>query len=197
MGDTFHARPFTAALGYVSRVNIWRLKGAWRAVGQDATLQEGIEPVLDELWQVGASSVLSLRDEGRGVLLLQAVQRSAPGGGARSGRGAIRRPGGAAGRWLAREAPEPGEPARSQAVLHATIALRVACRCVPSSTGPPPSASLWPDRRLQGDKFEGAEVSSGSSGGLRITGWTSAKRSASVGRILSEARSFRSPGFGA
>jgi hypothetical protein len=45
------------------------------AVGQDAAFQEGVELVLDELRQVGACSVLGLRDEGRGVLLHQAVKR--------------------------------------------------------------------------------------------------------------------------
>jgi len=45
------------------------------AVGQDAALQEGVELILDELRQVGASLGLSLLDEGRRVLLHQAVQR--------------------------------------------------------------------------------------------------------------------------
>ena len=38
-----------------------------------AAFEEGVEPVLDELRQVGAG--LSLREEGRRVLLHQAVQR--------------------------------------------------------------------------------------------------------------------------
>jgi len=46
-----------------------------KAVGQDAALEEGIEVVFDELRQVGASLGLSLLDEGRRVLLHQAVQR--------------------------------------------------------------------------------------------------------------------------
>jgi len=45
------------------------------AVGQDAALQKGVELGLDELRQVGASRGLSLLEEGRGVLLHQAVQR--------------------------------------------------------------------------------------------------------------------------
>ena len=50
---------------------------AQEAVRRDAAFEEGIEPVLDELRQVGAGLglSLSLRDEGRGVLLHQAVQR--------------------------------------------------------------------------------------------------------------------------
>jgi hypothetical protein len=48
---------------------------AQEAVGQDAAFQEGVELVLDELRQVGAGSVFGLGEEGRGVLLHQAVQR--------------------------------------------------------------------------------------------------------------------------
>ena len=48
---------------------------AQEAVGQDAALQEGVELVLDEPRQVGAGSVFGLGEEGRGVLLNQAVQR--------------------------------------------------------------------------------------------------------------------------
>ena len=48
---------------------------AQEAVRQDAALQKRVELVLDELRQVGAGSVLGLREEGRGVLLHQAVQR--------------------------------------------------------------------------------------------------------------------------
>ena len=43
------------------------------AVGQDAAFEEGVELVPHKLRQVGAGS--GLRDEGRGVLLHQAVQR--------------------------------------------------------------------------------------------------------------------------
>jgi hypothetical protein len=46
-----------------------------KAVGQDAALQESVELILHELWQVGSGSRLGLREEGRGVLLQQAVQR--------------------------------------------------------------------------------------------------------------------------
>ena len=45
------------------------------AVGQDAAVEEGVELVLDELRQIGAGSGLGLGDEGRSVLLHQAVQR--------------------------------------------------------------------------------------------------------------------------
>jgi len=48
---------------------------AQEAVGQDAALEEGVELVFDELRQVGAGSVLGLSEEGRRVLLHQAVQR--------------------------------------------------------------------------------------------------------------------------
>ena len=44
-------------------------------MGQDAALEERVELVLNELRQVGACSVFGLGDEGRGVLLHQAVQR--------------------------------------------------------------------------------------------------------------------------
>ena len=44
-------------------------------MGQDAALEERVVLVLDELRQIGACSVFGLRDEGRGVLLHQAVQR--------------------------------------------------------------------------------------------------------------------------
>jgi hypothetical protein len=44
-------------------------------VGQDAALEERVEHVLNELRQIGAYSVFGLGDEGRGVLLHQAVQR--------------------------------------------------------------------------------------------------------------------------
>ena len=45
------------------------------AVGQDAAFEEGVELVLDEMRQVGSGGRLSLRQEGRGVQLHQAVQR--------------------------------------------------------------------------------------------------------------------------
>jgi hypothetical protein len=48
---------------------------AQEAVRQDAAFEEGVELVLDELRQVGAGLGLGLREEGRGVLLYQAVQR--------------------------------------------------------------------------------------------------------------------------
>ena len=50
-------------------------KHAREAVGQDAALEEDVELVLDELWQVGAGGRLYLGDEGRCVLLHQVVQR--------------------------------------------------------------------------------------------------------------------------
>ena len=48
---------------------------AQEAVGRDAAFEEGVELVFDELRQVGAASVLGLGEEGRGVLLNQAVPR--------------------------------------------------------------------------------------------------------------------------
>ena len=45
------------------------------AVGQDAALEEGVELVFDELRQVRAGRGFGLGEEGRGVLLHQAVQR--------------------------------------------------------------------------------------------------------------------------
>ena len=44
-------------------------------MGQDAAFEEGVELVFDELRQVGAGSVFGLGEEGRGVLLYQAVER--------------------------------------------------------------------------------------------------------------------------
>ena len=55
-----------------------------------------------------------------------------------------------------------GAPARSQAMLLATIALRVACRCVPSAAGRRSGLSPWSDRQLEGGGFKGADVGSGS-----------------------------------
>ena len=55
-----------------------------------------------------------------------------------------------------------GEPARSQAVLLASIALRVARRCVRSVAGPPSGVSPWSDRPPQGGEFNSADVGSGS-----------------------------------
>ena len=43
--------------------------------GQDASLQEGVELVLDELRQVGSGGLFGLGEERRGMLLHQAVQR--------------------------------------------------------------------------------------------------------------------------
>ena len=48
---------------------------AQEAVGRDAAFEESVELVLDELRQVGAGSVFDLGEEGRGVLLNQAVPR--------------------------------------------------------------------------------------------------------------------------
>jgi hypothetical protein len=45
------------------------------AVGEDAALEEGVELVLDESRQLGASAGLGMRDEAGRVLLHQAVQR--------------------------------------------------------------------------------------------------------------------------
>ena len=66
---------------------------AQEAVGQDAAFEEGVELILDELRQVGAGRVFGLGEEGRGVLLNQAVQRGRLGAVALVvNRGAIRRP---------------------------------------------------------------------------------------------------------
>ena len=45
------------------------------AVGQDAALEEGVELVLNKLRQIRSCGSLSLGEEGRGVLLHQAVKR--------------------------------------------------------------------------------------------------------------------------
>jgi hypothetical protein len=39
------------------------------ALGQDAAFEEGVELILDELRQVGASSAFGLGEEGCGVML--------------------------------------------------------------------------------------------------------------------------------
>ena len=52
-----------------------------RAVGQDPAFEEGVAFVFAELWQVGAGSVPGLGEEGRSVLLNQAVQRGPLGDG--------------------------------------------------------------------------------------------------------------------
>jgi len=96
-------------------------------------------------------------------------------------RGAIRRPLGLPASGVHDRLPK-GWPARSQAVLRATIALRVACRYAFSAAGPPSGLSLCSDRRLQGDEFEGADVGGGSGTadrGRRLSGrstWGSAFR---------------------
>ena len=52
---------------------------------QDAGFEEGVELALDELRQIGPGGGFSFGEEGRGMLLLQAVQRGlVSGGGARS-----------------------------------------------------------------------------------------------------------------
>ena len=48
---------------------------AQETVGQDAAFEEGVELVLHELRQVGSGGGFGLREEGRGVLLNQTVQR--------------------------------------------------------------------------------------------------------------------------
>ena len=112
------------------------------AVGQDAAFEEGVELFFDELRQVGAGSVFGLRDEGRGVLLHQAVQRGLlravtlaldP--------GAIRRPLGLPAAGLHARLRK-WRPTRSQSVLRASIALSVACRWLPSAVGPPSGALM-------------------------------------------------------
>jgi hypothetical protein len=62
----------------------------------------------------------------------------------------------AAGRCLAREAPEVVNPHGLKSC--AAHALTAADRCVPSSDGPPSGALLWSDRRLQGNEFEAVDV---------------------------------------
>ena len=94
------------------------------AIGKDAAFEEGVELVFDELRQVGSGGRLRLGDEGRGVLLRQAVQR----GLLRTmtfvvDRGALRRP---------LELPADDctrgsrgcDPGRSQAAHRVAIALR-------------------------------------------------------------------------
>ena len=66
---------------------------AQEALGQDAAFEKGVELVLHELRQIGASGELGLLEEGGGVLLHQAVQRSLLGAVTLVvDRGAIRRP---------------------------------------------------------------------------------------------------------
>ena len=63
------------------------------AVGQDAAFEERVEFVFDELRQVGAGCVFGLGEQGRSVLLNQAVQHGLLGAVALVvDRGAIRRP---------------------------------------------------------------------------------------------------------
>ena len=64
-----------AAKGYKLVVAAVAAAQAQEAVGQDAAFEEGVELVLDELRQVGSGGSFGLGDEGRGVLLHQAVQR--------------------------------------------------------------------------------------------------------------------------
>ena len=67
---------------------------AQEAVGQDAAFEKSVELVFDELRQVGPGVRLCLGDEGRSVLLHQAVQRGLFGAVALVvDRGATRRPG--------------------------------------------------------------------------------------------------------
>lgn len=62
-------------------------------MGEGAALQEGVELVLDELREVGTGGSFGLGDEGRSVLLYQAVQRGLLWAVALVvNRGAIRRP---------------------------------------------------------------------------------------------------------
>lgn len=80
-----------------------------KAVGKDAPRQEAVELVLDKSGQLGPSVGFGVRDEAGRMLLHQAVQRSLLWAGALLvARGAVRRPFGAVGRRLAREAPEVG-----------------------------------------------------------------------------------------
>ena len=62
-------------------------------MGEGAALQEGVELVLDELREVGTGGSFGLGDEGRSVLLYEAVQRGLRWAVALVvNRGAIRRP---------------------------------------------------------------------------------------------------------
>ncbi len=66
---------------------------AQESVGKDAAFEEGVELVFDELRLVGPGDHLCLGEEGRGVLLHQAVQLSLLRAVALAmDRGAIRRP---------------------------------------------------------------------------------------------------------
>jgi hypothetical protein len=73
------------------------------------------------------------------------------------------------------QAPTPGEPRCDT--------------CGPVPTGCRPRQT---ERQLEQGCVRARNVSKGSSGGLRLAGWTSTKRSASVGRLSSDARSIRS-----
>ena len=50
-------------------------RGRQEAASQDASRQEGVEPVVHKLRQVGAGCGLGLLEESRGVLLHRAVRR--------------------------------------------------------------------------------------------------------------------------
>jgi hypothetical protein len=65
-------------------------------------------------------------------------------------------------------------------VLLVAIALRVAYGRVRSAAGPPSSVSLWTDRQLQGDRFEGADVGSGSGCDDRPFGLTAGEPTSEV-----------------
>ena len=136
---------------------------AQEALRLDAAFKEGVERVLDELRQVGAGRVFGLREEGRGVLLNQAVQRDLPWAMAVVvDRGHHSAPVASAAPWLARDNPEvlsphglkPGTSSQSP--------------CVPPAKAYSPLRGLQrvpvftSDRQLRGNDIRAANASSGS-----------------------------------
>ena len=133
------------------------------AVREDAAFEEGVELVFDELRQIGAGLSLSLREEGRRVLLHRSgTAWSVPGDGARSGPGRHPAPAGAAGQWLAREAPEVVSP-HGLKPCAAPQSPRVPPTCVcPLLRGHLRGPRWICDRPLRGAELNAAYVSSGS-----------------------------------
>ena len=138
----------------------------------DAALQEGVELVLHELRQVSAGD--GFGEEGRGVLLHQAVQRGLLGAVALVvDRGTIGRPLGC--RPMAcTKSSRGGELVRSQVGRHVSIAPTAAYRCALTSAEPPSCGSAWLRidrtcwRRCQPNRFDGGERQQRRAGSVRV-----------------------------
>ena len=145
---------------------------AQEAMRQDAVSEEGVEPVIHELRQVGADGVFGLLEESRDVLLHQTVRRGLLGAVAlASEQGCHPAPAGAAAPWLARKAAEGVSPHGLKPCAAPQSPGKQPGDVCPLVRGLQRVPVCGSDRQLRGGEIGTSDVSSGSYAGLRSSTW--------------------------